>query len=223
MAQDIDEVSKVMNDNDPVCLWTADLYTFTLKLYNPSGYNKDETGKLVRRRQLHIDERLRKKLYEKTESRAQIEGIRVLPTSHISRILCRVFVRIIQKILLNATEQEKRIWLHELVDMVQEELPKLSDDDIRRISKELHEIATKIKILVLESTSNTLRSKDLSFRVRISAKSPRTVENLIEDKYIEEICKERSPQKSLLEFKEYLRHNVGSLDYHFSKLNGDRS
>ena len=49
IPQDIEEVSKVLKENEPVCLWSADMFTFNLKLYNRSGLDSEESGKLVRR------------------------------------------------------------------------------------------------------------------------------------------------------------------------------
>ena len=216
IPQDIEEVSKVLKENEPVCLWSVDLFTFNLKLYNRSGLDSEESGKLVRRRRLHRDEKLRRKLYDKVESRAQIEGIKVMPSSHICRILSRVFVRIIVDVIIDMTEQERRFQYHELVEKVQDELPRLPIDDIRRISEEIHQLAMKMKLIETESTPRNL-SSDIPFRLKITARSPRTIDKSIEEKYIEEVCKERSPAESLAEFNQYLKQNIGSLDYHFSK------
>lgn len=187
-----------------------------LKLYNRSGLDSEESGKLVRRRQLHRDEKLTRKLYDKVESRAQIEGIKVMPSSHICRILSRVFVRIIVDVIIDMTEQERRFQYHELVEKVQDELPRLPIDDIRRISEEIYQLAMKMKLIETESTPRKL-SSDIPFRLKITARSPRTIDKSIEEKYIEEVCKERSPAESLAEFNQYLKQNIGSLDYHFSK------
>ncbi len=100
LSQDIEEVGKALQDNnEPVCLWTVDLFRFTLKLFNLTGSaDGEQTGKLIRKGQLHKDEKLRKSLFEKTESRGQIEGFKIAPTSHICRMLSRVFERIIQEV-----------------------------------------------------------------------------------------------------------------------------
>src|SRR5690606_19800997 len=127
LSQDIEEVGKALQDsNEPVCLWTVDLFRFTLKLFNLAGSaDGSQTGNLIRKGQLHKDESLRKSLFEKTESRGQIEGFKIAPTSHICRVLSRVFERIIQEVINANAGQEKRFWLHELVQMTQKELPRL--------------------------------------------------------------------------------------------------
>jgi hypothetical protein len=186
----------------------------TLKLYNRSGLDSAESGKLIRRRQLHINENLRRRLYGKIESRGQIEGIKVMPSSHICRILSRVFVRIIAEIMIDMTGQERRFWYNELVEKVQDEIPRIPIDDIRRISDELYKLSMKMKIIETESTLTS----SSSFRLKITARSPRTIEKSIEEKYIEEVCKERSPNDSIAEFNQYLKSNAGSLNYHLFKV-----
>ncbi len=215
-SQDIEEVGKVLQDNEAVCLWTVDLYRFTLKLFNLTGSTDSEkTGKLVRKGQLHKDEKLRRSLFDKTESSGQIEGFKIAPTSHICRILSRVFERIIQEVILTSTGQEKRFWLHELVQMTQKELPKLQVEEVRRISKELYELALKLKIVEAEKSLD--KENDLAFILKIGARSARTLEKEINERYAEEKCKDRSPSLALKEYQESLKSDIGSLDYHLSR------
>jgi hypothetical protein len=198
-----------------VCLWTVDLYFFKLKLFNFGGSsNGNQTGKLVKKRQLHIDENLRKRLFEKVESRAQIEGFKIAPTSHICRILSHVLERIIREIINIGIGQEKRFWLHELVSIVREELPKIDIEDVRRISKELYELALRLRIVDEEKTLDN-RNQDLSFILKLSPRYLRTLEKEINDRYAEDKCKERSPTNAIQEYNESLKTNVESLDYHF--------
>ncbi|AFU57458.1 hypothetical protein Ngar_c05150 [Candidatus Nitrososphaera gargensis Ga9.2] len=217
LSQDIEEVGKALQDNnEPVCLWTVDLFRFTLKLFNLTGSaDGEQTGKLIRKGQLHRDEKLRKSLFEKTESRGQIEGFKIAPTSHICRMLSRVFERIIQEVILTNTRQEKRFWLHELVQMTQKELPKLQAEDVQRITKELYELALQLKIIEVEKSLD--KENDMAFILKIGARSARTLEKEINERYAEEKCRDRSPALALKEFEEFLKSNIGSLDYHLSR------
>jgi hypothetical protein len=216
--QDIEEVGKAIKDNETVCLWSADLYFFTLKLYNPVGSSGKQNAELIKKKQLHADPELREKLYMKTESRGQIDGVKITSSSHIFRILSRVFIRVIQQILSGASEKEKRFWLHELVDMLKEELPKLNHDDVKSISETLYKLAEKIGILEIESNvTHQAPNPDPSFRLKIGTRSSRTFERFIEEKYIETVCEEKSAGSAIKEYMEYLASTPGSLDYHFSK------
>lgn len=216
IPQDVEEVAKVMRD-EPVCLWSVDLFAFTLKLYNPSA-SKDsgETSRLIKQRQLHRDPKLREPLYSKTESQGQIDGYHVTPSSHIGRILSRVIIRVIQKILPSTSAQERKFWMYELVDMLREELPRTDVADIRRIADEIIKLGTSIEIFEVESSEKPMETV---LSLKISARSSRRVENEISDRYIEKICDKESPKRALKEYREYVAKNVGTLDYLFSKTN----
>ncbi|MEP0826135.1 MAG: hypothetical protein HRF40_11680 [Nitrososphaera sp.] len=222
LSQDIEEVGKALQDNnEPVCLWTVDLFRFTLKLFNLTGSaDGEQTGKLIRKGQLHKDEKLRRSLFEKTESRGQIEGFKIAPTSHICRILSRVFERIIQEVILTNAGQEKKFWLHELIQMTQKELPKLQAEDVQRITKELYELALQLKIVEAEKALD--KENDMTFILKIGARSARTLEKEVTERYAEEKCKDRSPALALKEFEESLKSNIGSLDYHLSRAAAEK-
>jgi hypothetical protein len=89
--QDIEEVGKALNEDESVCLWSADLQYSTLKIYNPTGTrDSTKTADLIGKGQLNKDPDLREKMYEKTKSTGQVA--RILPSSHICRILSHVLL-----------------------------------------------------------------------------------------------------------------------------------
>jgi hypothetical protein len=99
--------------------------------------------------------------------------------------------------------------------MVQKELPKLEIEDVQRISKELYELALQLKVVEAEKAID--KENDMAFILKIGARSARTLEKEINERYAEEKCKDRSPALALKEYEEYLRNNIGSLDYHLSR------
>lgn len=218
-SQDVEEIGKMI-DKETVCLWSVDLFQFTIKLFNFSGSNDGtETGKLIQQGQLHRDENLRKKLYEKTESRGQIDGLQITPSSHICRILARVFARISQEVLFRSTEQEKRFWLHELKEIVGKELPTIDSDSIDRISEYIYKLGIKLK-LIEANTDLSKNSSDIGFTLKISARSAKTIEINIQEKYIDDDCEEKTPAKSIDDYTQLVKSSEGSLDNIFSKITG---
>ena len=168
--QDIEEVAKSIT-NEPLVLWTVHLFRFTLKLFNLKGsVDTSVTAELITKNQLHRDTLLRKRLFGKIESTGQIDGLQVSPTSHICRILSHVFARIIGKILLSDTGQEKRFWLRELMEMVQGELLNVTIEDIKRITDEVYKLALKLKIVESEPSFS---DSDVALRLKVGARSIR--------------------------------------------------
>ena len=216
IPHDIDELIKSIGD-EPVCLWSADLFNFTLKMHNFTNSNDgDATGNLIRKRQLHLDKYLRESLYDKIESRGLIEGTLVTPLSHFCRILSRVFIKISQQVLFKSTGEEKRFWLNELIAVVQDELPEIGMTDIHRMSKLIYKHALKLKIIEIKQEKET--PKAIEFGLKMAARNSRIVEQNIEDKYIEDICNERSPKLALTEYQTNAAKSKSSLDYHFNKI-----
>lgn len=216
-GQDIEEIGKIL-DKETVCLWTVDLYQFTIKLFNTSvSLNGSETGKLIQKRQLHRDENLRKRLYDKIESRGQIDGLQITPSSHVCRVISRVFARVAQEVLFKSTEQEKRFWLHELREVVRKELSTLDTDSICRISEMIYKMGIKLK-LIDANTSLPKNGDDIAFNLKIGAKSAKTIEMNIQEKYIEDECEEKTPAKSIEDYTDYVKSSEGSLDNIFSKI-----
>lgn len=221
-SQDIEEIGKIIN-NETVCLWTVDLFQFTIKLFNFSGSNNgDETAKLIRKCQLHKDENLRINLYKKVESRGQIDGLQVTPSSHMCRIISRVFARIAQDVLFRSTEQEKRFWLHELKEIVRKELPTIDAESIDRISETIYNIGAKLKLIEANVTL-PVNANDPVFNLKISARSPKTIEQNIQEKYIENECEEKTPAKSIEDYTNYVKESEGSLDNIFSKISENQN
>lgn len=220
-AQHVEEIGKIL-DKEPVCLWSVDQFHFTIKLFNISGFKKEETSKLIQNGQLHKDENLRKKLYDITESRGQIDGLRITPSSHICRILSRVLTRTAQEVLFKTTEQEKRFWLHELREVVGKELPTIDQDSVNRISEIIYKRGIKLKLI--EANGDVGNAGDIGFTLKIGAKSARTIEMNIQERYINEECEENAPVKSMADYEQYVKSSEGSLDNIFSKItNKDNS
>jgi hypothetical protein len=213
ISQDIEEVCKILKD-EPLCLLTVDLFRFTIKLFNLTGsLDGNQTGRLIQKRQLHIDAEFRKRLFEKTESRGQIEGFKIAPSSHMCRILSRVFERILQRVSSASNNQEKRFWLHEMKEIVREELPRIDAADADRITKEVYDLAISLKIIEAEKTVD--EKQGIAFNLKLMSKSARTIEKEIVERYTKEKCKERSPKLALEEYQKFVETSPSSLDYHF--------
>lgn len=211
-AQPIEEVGKVVNDDEPVILWTIDLFAYTLKLYNPSN-TKDGpvTGKLVKQVQLHRDSNLRERMYDEVESDGVIEGLKILSTSHICRILSRTLARIIQDFLQDTTAEEKKFRLHEMIQCIQKELPKISVADAQRLAKELYELAEGIGIIEREVLLPTQPESEMIFKFRMGARSLKSIEREVEKEFIEKRCREQSRNTALAKYKDYSAADPNSI------------
>ena len=216
IPQDIEELARVVSD-EPVILWSVDLFHFTLKLFN---FGKDN-GELIAKKQLHQDQNLREQLYEKTESRGQIEGTKITPSSHFCRILSRIFVKITQQILFKSSGEEKRFWLNDLTKVVSEELPWCEQNDVDRITEEIYKNSIELKLInIVQEKENP---KDIEFGLKMGARNSKVVEQNVIDKYIESRCKERSPILAIAEYQKAVAESPGSLDYQFAKAEENSS
>ncbi|WP_415282233.1 hypothetical protein [Candidatus Nitrososphaera sp. FF02] len=218
--QDVEEIGKKLHNDDPACLWSADIQYSTLKIFNPTGTtNSERTAELIRKRQLNIDPDLREKMYGKTKSQGQM-GIRVLTTSHICRMLSRTIAGITQRFLLNTSSDERRFWMHELISVLMDEIPGTPAEDLDRIAKEIIALAIKLRIVELEpSLTNPSES---SYKLKVGTRTPKTIEDFVEGQYIKQICEENSPMMAIQEFREFVKKDIGTLDQIFSSLNQDK-
>lgn len=209
--QDTEEIGKKVN-NEPVCLWSTDLFFFTLKLFNIRNSNDSkETGILINKGQLHKNENLRVALYKKIESRGQIDGFKISPSSHLCRIMSRVLYRIVIEIIPN--NSEKKFWIHELKEILRKELPKVSFMEIDRISKIFYEKASEMEIIDINETLE----KDLSFTLKINFRSIKSIEKEIIERYGKYKCQSRSREEAIKEYEEMLKTSKESLDYFFKQ------
>lgn len=212
LPQDIEEVAKSLQSDDTVCLWTADLFTSTLKLYNPSGSTEGNiTGKLINLGQLHRDETLRRRIFRKIESNGQIEGLRILPSSHVCRILTHVIVRITRKHIFQSTNSDSQFSFTELAECVQKELRKLEFENAKQLATILFKLGIKFKIMET-STPEITNDSEVIIRLKSGSRSLKTIEKYVEDKYIDSKCKEESSWKSIDKYKQIIRSDPNSIE-----------
>lgn len=214
--QDIEEVGKKLHEDEPACLWSADIQYSTLKIYNPTGTTDSQrTGELIRRRQLNIDPELRERMYTKTKSQGQV-GLRILTTSHICRVLSRAVAGITQKFLHDVSADERRFWIHELKAVLADEIPNTPPEDLDRISREAVGLATRLKIV--EAEPSLTKPSETSYKLKLGTRTPRTIEDFIEIQYIKQTCEENSPVMAIKEFQDFVSQDAGTLDKIFSSL-----
>jgi hypothetical protein len=223
-GQPIEEVGKAVDIDEPVILWTIDLFTNTLKLYNPSNTKDGSvTGKLVKQSQLHKDSKLKERLYNEVESDGVIEGLKILSTSHICRILSRTLARIIQDFLQDTTASEKKFRLHEMIQCIQKELPKVTVADAQRLAGELNTLAEEIKIIEQDNILPKPNETDPSFKFRIGARSLKSIEREVEEKYIDKKCRDEARKTAITKYSEYASSAPDSIMNVIKKTAEDQS